>query len=118
VNLTDDEYVAQTEATLAHWRARHAAWKEAVRRIEVEPVHEAVRARFDSDGTLVELDIDPEAPKDYTNTELEEIITEVLARTRAQVYEQVLELFGKYLAPNSPGFDPGAAGEPYVVAPE
>lgn len=118
MSLTDDEYVAQTEATLAHWRARHAAWKEAVSHIEVEAVHEAVRARFDSDGTLVELDIDPEALQDYTNTELEEIITAVLRRTRAQVYEQVLELFGKYLAPNSAGFDPAAAGEPYVVAPE
>jgi DNA-binding protein YbaB len=118
MTLTDDEYVAQAEAALAHWRARHAAWKDAIARIEVEPVHEAVRARFDSDGTLLELDIDPEALRDYTNTELEEIITEVLRRTRAQVHQQVFELFGKYLAPNGPGFDPDAIGEPYVTAPE
>ena len=26
MTLTDDEYVAQAEAALAHWRARHAAY--------------------------------------------------------------------------------------------
>jgi DNA-binding protein YbaB len=117
VALTDDEYVAQVEATIAHWRARHAAWTAAIERIQVDPVHDAVAARFDSNGTLIAVDIDPAALSNYTNTELEQIITEVLQRTRASVHEQVMDLFATYLAPNDPRFDPGALGGAYVELP-
>ena len=110
--------MARVESAISHWRARNAAWLEAIGRIQVAPVHEAVRARFDSNGTLLELDIDPAALSDYTNTELEHIITEVLRRTRAQMHQQVMALFGKYLAPNDPRFDPNVLGEPYVRLPE
>ena len=90
---------------------------DAIGRIEVDPVHEAVTARFDSNGTLIALDIDPNALSDYTNTELEEIITTVLQQVRARLHRQVMDLFAKYLAPNDPRFDPGALGEAYVRLP-
>ena len=117
MTLTDDEYVARVESAIAHWRARNAAWMRAISRIRVDPFHDAVTARFDSNGTLLELDIDEAALSDYTNIELEQIITDVLRKTREQVHQQVMELFGKYLAPNDPRFDPDAIGEPYVDVP-
>lgn len=108
--LTDDEYVAQVEATIAHWRARHAAWTAAVSGIQVGPIHDAVSARFDSNGTPVAVDIHPAALTSYTNTELEQIITDVLQHTRALVQDQVMDLFAKYLAPDDAQFDPDAPG--------
>lgn len=118
MSLSDDAYVAQVESAISHWRARNAAWMDAIGRIRIDPIHEAVRAYFDSNGTLLELDIDEAALADYTNTELEQIITQVLQRTRTQMHERVMELFAKYLAPNDPRFDPTAIGEPYVRLPE
>jgi hypothetical protein len=115
--LSDDEWVARVEQSIAHWRARNAAYLDAVSRIVADPVHEAVRATFDSDGTLTGLEIDPSALADYTNTELEHILTEVLRRTRTQVHTRVMELFETYLAPNHPRFDPNVLGEPYVRLP-
>jgi hypothetical protein len=61
VTLTDDEYLARMEAANASLRARNAAWLEAINHIKVPAVHEAVTARFDSNGTLVEFDVDPSA---------------------------------------------------------
>ena len=120
MTLTDDEWVGRVEASIAHWRARNAAFQEAVGRITVEPVHEAVRARFDSNGTLIELEIDPSALSDDTNTELEDledIVTEVLQKTRTQLRAQVMELFEKYMAPGHARFDPNVLGEPHVDLP-
>jgi DNA-binding protein YbaB len=117
MTLTDDEWVGRVEASIVHWRARNAAFQEAVSRIAVEPAHEAVRARFDSNGTLLTLEIDPAALSDYTNTELEDIITEVLQTTRAQLHAQVMELFETYMAPGHARFDPNVLGEPYVDLP-
>ena len=110
MTLTDDEWVGRVEASIAHWRARNAAFQEAVSRITVDPVHEAVRARFDSNGTLLELEIDPSALSDYTNTGLEDIITEVLQKSRTQLHAQVMELFETYMAPGHARFDPQRTG--------
>jgi DNA-binding protein YbaB len=117
MTLTDDEWVGRVEASIAHWRARNAAFQEAVSRITFEPVHEMVRARFDSNGTLLALDIDPSVLSDYTNTELEDIITDVLQKTRTQLHTQVMELFETYMAPGHARFDPDVLGEPYVDLP-
>lgn len=117
MTLTDDEWVARVEASTAHWRARNAAFLDAVTRINVDPVHEAVTARFDGNGTLVKLDVDPSALSRYTNVELEEIITEVLQKTRIQLHAKVMDLFATYLVPNHPSFDPDVLGEPYVGLP-
>ena len=115
--LTDDEYVARVQGAAASLRARNAAWLEAINHIKVPAVHEAVTARFDSNGTLVEFDIDPSALSDYTNTELEQIITYVLRNTHQALHAQMMELFATYMAPNSPQFDPNALGQPYVDPP-
>lgn len=72
-------------AEIAHWRARLAALVDACDMMHQVPVHEAVRARFDPDGTLVDLHINPDALKDYTNIQLQQIITDVLRITRARV---------------------------------
>jgi hypothetical protein len=117
MTLTDDEWVARVEASTAHWRARNAAFLEAVARIDVDPVHDAVTACFDGNGTLVKLEIAPGALALYTNTELEEIITEVLQTTRRELHARVMDLFATYLAPNHPRFDPNVLGEPYVGLP-
>jgi hypothetical protein len=115
--LTDDEYVARVEASLAHLRARNKAFLDAVENIVVPPLHESVRVRFDSNATLVDVDVAPEALTAYTHVELEQIITEVLQQTRAHVTEAVNELFVKFLVPSDPRFDPDAIGEPYVEPP-
>jgi DNA-binding protein YbaB len=116
--LTDDEYVAQVGASLAHLRARNKAFLQAVEHITVPPLHDAVRARFDSNGSLVDVDIAPEALTAYTNVELEQIVTAVLRQTRQQVIEQMDALLAKYLAPGDPRFDPNALGEPYIQPPD
>jgi hypothetical protein len=115
MTLTDDEWVGRVEASIAHWRARNAAFHDAVSRITVEPVHEA---GFDSNGTLIAPEIDPSALSDYTNTEPEDIITEVLQKTRTQLHAQVMELFETYMAPGHARFDPNVLGEPYVDLPD
>ena len=117
MTLTDDEYVARVQAAAASMQARNAAWLEAINHIEVPAVHEAVTARFDSNATLVEFDIDPSALSDYTDTELEQIITDVLRNTHQALYAQMMELFATYMAPNSPQFDPNALVQPYVDPP-
>ena len=117
MTLTDDEYLARMEAANASLRARNAAWLEAINHIKVPAVHEAVTARFDSNATLVEFDVDPSALSDYTNTELEQIITDVLRNTHQALHAQVMELLATYMAPNSPQFDPNAGGVPYVDPP-
>ena len=115
--LSDDEWVDRVERAIAHWRARNAAFTEAASRIEVDAVHDAVVAHFDSVGNLKGLDIDPSALETYTNIELEEIITTVLQRTRAAIHTQMIDLFERYLAPNHPRFEPNVLGEPYVRMP-
>lgn len=117
MTLTDDQYVAQAEAAIAHWRARNKAFLDAVEGINVPTLHDDVRARFDSWGNLLDLDIAPEAMSAYTNVELEEIITAVLRRTRDEIYEHMRGLFAAYLVPTDPRFDPNAIGEPYVAPP-
>ena len=117
MTLTDDQYVAQAEAALAHMRARNKAFLDAVDGINVPSLHDDVRARFDSNGNLVDLDIAPEALNVYTNVELEELITSVLRETRNQLTAQMQGLFVKYLVPTDPQFDPDALGERYVAPP-
>lgn len=117
MTLTDDQYVAQAEAALAHMRARNKAFLDAVEGINIPALHDDVRARFDSWGNLLDLDIAPEAMSTYTNVELEELITAVLRQTRDQIYERMQGLFAAYLVPTDPSFDPNAIGEPYVAPP-
>lgn len=118
MSLSDDQYVAQYEAALAHWRARNRAFLDAVEHINVEPIHDAVRAKFDSNGTLQWLEIAPEALTRYDNVELEAIIADVLQRTRQKFSEQVMALHTKYMAVGDPGFDPNVLGVPMVMPPE
>jgi len=118
MTLTDDEYVAQYEASLAHWRARNKAFLDAVEHIHVPPLHEAVQAKFDSDATLQWFEVAPEALTMYDNIGLEEVISDVLQRTRQQVAEQVMSLHTKFMAFGEPGFDPNALGVPMVMLPD
>ena len=117
MTLTDDEYVAQYEASLAHWRARNKAFLDAVEHIHVSPLHDAVRAKFDSNATLQWFEVAPEALTAYDNIGLEEVISDVLQRTRQQVADQVMSLHTKFMAFGEPGFDPNALGVPMVMPP-
>lgn len=118
MTLTDEQYVAQYEASLAHWRARNKAFLDAVEHIRVSPVHEAVRAEFDSNATLQSFEVAPEALTAYDNVGLEEVISDVLQRTRQQVADQVMSLHTKFMAFGEPGFDPNALGVPMVMPPD
>lgn len=117
MTLTDDQYVAQAEAAVAHMRARNKAFLAAVEGINIPTLHDDVRARFDSNGDLVDLDIAPEALSTYTNVELEELITAVLQETRKQLTTHMHDLFVTYLVPTDPHFDPGITGEQYIAPP-
>ncbi|EHB46433.1 hypothetical protein [Mycolicibacterium vinylchloridicum] len=117
MTLTDDQYVAQAEAALAHMRARNKAFLDAVEGINIPSLHDDVRARFDSWGNLLDLDIAPEALSTYTNVELEELITAVLRETRRQLTDHMHDLFVTYLVPTDPQFDPNATGERYIAPP-
>ncbi|MDT5047822.1 MAG: hypothetical protein QOG75_3696, partial [Mycobacterium sp.] len=112
--LTDEEYVAQYEASLAHWRARNRAFLDAVEHIRVSPLHEAVQAKFDSNATLQWFEVAPEALSAYDNIGLEQVISDVLQRTRQQVADQVASLHTKFMAFGEPGFDPNALGVPML----
>lgn len=117
MTLADDDYVAQYEASLAHWRARNKAFLDAVEQINVLPLHDAVRAKFDSNATLQWFEVAPEALTAYDNIALEELIADVLQRTRQQVADQVMGLHVKFMAFGEPGFDPNALGVPMVMPP-
>lgn len=94
---------------IAAWRARLAALIDACDMVPTPPVHDAVDARFDAGGMLTELHIDPDGLKDYENTELQQIIADVLRITRARVYRLVqahaIDLFCGWAGSdrNSPG---------------
>lgn len=115
--VSDEDEVADSERTLARWRARNAAFLAATERIEMEPLSDVVVARFDADAALTALDIDPIALTDYTNTELEELITAVVQDTREQVREEMLALFARYLVPSSPEYEPDLPDVGYVETP-
>lgn len=115
--MSDEDEVADSERTLARWRARNAAFLAATERIEMEPLSDVVVARFDADAALTALDIDPIALTDYTNTELEELITAVVQDTREQVREEMLALFARYLVPSSPEYEPDLPDVGYVETP-
>jgi hypothetical protein len=118
MTLSDDEWVAQYEASLEHWRARNRAFMDAVEHIHVAPLHEAVQAKFDSNASLQWFEVAPEALTAYDNVGLEQVISDVLQRTRAQVADQMMSLQVKYLGFGEPGFDPNALGVPMVMPPE
>lgn len=118
MTLTDDQYMAQYEASLAHWRARGRAFLDAVEHIAVPAMNDLVQAKFDSNATLQWFEVHPEALTAYDNVELEQVIGQVLEGTRRQVSEQFMNLHTKFLALGQPGFDPNALGVPMVMPPE
>lgn len=112
--MTDDEEVQATRDLIAHWRTRNEAFLDAVDKITVDGINGAVTPKFDRNGHLVDLDIDPDAMGDYTNTELEEILFKVIRKSRQQYYAKLMEQFNRFLAHGIPGFEPDAAGDAYV----
>lgn len=117
MTLTDDAYVAQYEASVAHWRARNRAFLDACEHIAVPAMTDLVQAKFDSNATLQWFEVHPEALTAYDNVELEQVIGQVLEGTRQQVAGQVMNLYTKYMALGEPGFDPNALGVPMVMPP-
>ncbi len=112
--MTDDEEVQATRNLIAHWRARNEAFFDAVDKITVDGVNGAVKPKFDRNGHLIDLDIDPDAMGDYTNNELEEILLTVIRKSRQEYYAKLMEQFNRFLSHGIPGFEPDAAGEAYV----
>ncbi len=110
--MTPDEEVQRVLEAVAQLRARHAAYQVACQGIRGDQVHPDVHAKWDIDGNLLEIDIAPNALRDYTNLELEQIVSDVLRRTRLDVGEKVQALFEKYLSFDSPNFDPDVLGVP------
>lgn len=116
--LSDDEFVDQVERSLKHWRARHTAWEQAVDDLRIASGHPAVQPTFDGNGTLTALDIEPAALMDYTNIELEQIITDAIRGCRTELFTAMQDLFAVYLTPGHPKFDPDVLGEPLVMPPQ
>lgn len=110
--MTPDEEVQQVLDAVAQLRARHAAFNVASQGIRGEQFHPDVQARWDNEGNLQGIDVAPNALRDYTNLELEDIISEVLRRTRLDVGEKFQALFDKYLGFDLPSFDPDILGVP------
>ncbi|MDQ1247904.1 MAG: hypothetical protein QG597_2276 [Actinomycetota bacterium] len=110
--MTPDEEVAQVLDAVAQMRARHAAFNVASLGIRGDQFHPDVQARWDTEGNLTGIDIAPNALRDYTNLELEDIISDVLRRTRLDVGEKFQALFDRYLGFDSPSFDPEILGVP------
>ncbi|MCV7034899.1 MULTISPECIES: hypothetical protein [Mycobacterium] len=100
--MSDDDEVADWEQGVAEAAARASAFNEALESIAIDPISDVVVAKFDSDGFLTRLDIDPTALKQYTHTELEELITQVLRDSNNQLRDAAQALFGRYLDPASP----------------
>ena len=115
--MSADDEVQQVVAAVAHLRARHAAFAVAADDIRNEQFHEAVEARWDGAGNLLSLDIAANALRDFTNLELEDIVTDVLRRTRQDMGDRFQTVFEKYLGFGSPNFDPDILGVPFVPLP-
>jgi DNA-binding protein YbaB len=115
--VTPDEEVQKVLTAISQMRARHAAFAVAADQLRHEQFHEAVTARWDGEGNLKGLEIAPNALRDYTHTELEDIIGEVMRRTRTDMGQRFEALFEKYLGYGSPGFDPDILGVPHVGVP-
>ena len=109
---TPEGEVQQVLEAVAQLRARHAAFTAAARGIRAEQCHRDVQARWDTEGNLLGIDIAPTALRDYTNLELEDIVAEVLRRTRLDVGEKFQALFDTYLGFDTARFDPDVLGVP------
>ncbi|MCB0939179.1 MAG: type I secretion protein TolC [Mycobacterium sp.] len=110
--MTPDEEVQQVLDAVSQLRARHAAFTVACQGIHGDQFHPDVQARWDNEGNLRGIDIAPNALRDYTNLELEDIISDVMRRTRLDVGDKFQALFDKYLGFDSPSFDPDILGVP------
>lgn len=87
-----EEFQQELEET----RARIAAFMLALDQIQIDPTSDDVVAQFDSDGFLKDLYIDPTAMRRYTNTELEQLVTDVLRGTERKVMEKVRALIKEH----------------------
>ena len=92
--VVTDVYELQQE--LEDGRGRIAAFLLALEHMEVDPISDDVVAKFDSDGYLDDLWIDPTAMRRYTNVELEGLITDVLQRTERGMEEAVRGLLEEH----------------------
>lgn len=92
------EAVAAVERAIQELRARMAEFRQITQQaMHFDQISDMVTARFDGDGYLADLFIDPAAATSYTHTELEDLLTEVLRdqfeRTRATVNEIFKDFF-------------------------
>lgn len=88
--------VEEFQHDVAEVKERIARFRVAVEQVVVDPISDDVVARFDTDGFLVDLIINPAAMRRYTNVEGEELITEVLQGTERQMSEAVRGLVDEY----------------------
>jgi DNA-binding protein YbaB len=110
--MTDEEYVAALEEGLRATRARVAEFNATTQRaIELDPISDLVAATFDGDGYISDLFIDPTTMTRYTNTELEDLITEVLRDSTVRLREVVREAIDRYFGPDSGWHDLKALAE-------
>jgi hypothetical protein len=88
---------------IADRRARLAALVAACDVAHVDRVHDAVEARFDPDGTLVDLHIDADALNNYTNVQLQQVVADVLPITRVRVLAHAQKWFSWGVGTNRHG---------------
>jgi hypothetical protein len=90
-----DVYEAFQQA-LEEVRGRIAAFMLALDEVKGDALNDDVVAKFDSDGYLDDLWIDPTAMRRYTHIELEELVTDVLRGTEKQMEEAVRALIEQH----------------------
>ncbi|KPN48854.1 hypothetical protein AN931_22975 [Mycobacterium intracellulare subsp. chimaera] len=99
---TPQERIAAVDQGLRMTRAMLAELNDASRNVgHQDPISDVVIASFDRDGYLSDLFIEPAALADYTHTELEDLITEVLRDGNERLREASLAIMDRYWGPES-----------------
>lgn len=100
--MTDEEYVDAVTAGLTKAKAWTEEFLSAMQQVSgLESEGEVVAAAFDEDGYLKDLFIDPIAPAELTNTELEEMLTSELQSGSVRQREAMRKIVDRYFGPAS-----------------
>jgi hypothetical protein len=94
--VTKGDVYEAFQQELEEVRGRIAAFMLALDEVKGDPLNDDVVAKFDSDGYLDDLWVDPTAMRRYTNVELEGLITDVLQGTERGMKEAVRGLLEEH----------------------
>jgi hypothetical protein len=109
---TPQERIAAVDQGLRVTRAMTAELNSAAQNVgHQDPISDVVIASYDRHGFLSDLFIEPTALADYTHTELEDLITEVLRDGNHRLREASLAVLDRYWGPESSWHELKALGD-------